>query len=199
MYTSLKREWKKEGGRYSSEIISSCFKSGPLGTNYAIFPRARCHILYFPSISLLFPSQTFFFFFFFLSPFLFLLSASPSPPPCFFFFFIIFFFFLRQWNSRQWNITFNSNGRRFVSFFELSETRNSATVRNCVPKSRPRLIIPFDLSIRKIRSRAFPNFFLLLTREREREEAKSSLPFFLLERCSKKRRMAASELQVTQS
>lgn len=198
MYTSLKREWKKEGGRYSSEIISSCFKSGPLGTNYAIFPRARCHILYFPSISLLFPSQTFFFFFFPI-PFFISIIRLPLPPSLFFLFFYHFFFFLRQWNSRQWNITFNSNGRRFVSFFELSETRNSATVRNCAPKSRPRLIIPFDLSIRKIRSRALPNFFLLLTREREREEAKSSLPFFLLERCSKKRRMAASELQDTQS
>lgn len=136
-------------------------------------------------------------FFFFPIPFFISIIRLPLPPPCFFIFFIIFFF--SSANSRQWNITFNSNGRRFVSFFELSETRNSATVRNCVPKSRPRLIIPFDLSIRKIRSRAFPNFFLLLTREREREEAKSSLPFFLLERCSKKRRMAASELQVTQS
>lgn len=128
IYRYTCKDWEEMGGEgYSREIISSCFKSGPLGDalpslrplSYFIFP---FHFPFVPSTLPIPPSLRFF-----SILFLFLLSA-PSPLLPFFY----YFFSLATFDSEISLLILTAG----VFIFELSETGETVTVRNRVSKSR---------------------------------------------------------------
>lgn len=122
------KKWEKGGEGYSREIISSCFKSGPLGDalpslrplSYFIFP---FHFPFVPSTLPIPPSLRFF-----SILFLFLLSAPSPLPPLFF-----YYFFSPATFDSEISLLILTAG---VFIFELSETGETVTVRNRVSKSR---------------------------------------------------------------
>lgn len=135
---------RKEKGKYSREIISSCFKiRGPLGDAPYLPSLPSTVIFYiFPSISLLFsllrPPFAFFFHSLFIS-----ITRAHFPP-------VFFLLFLLTGNFRQWNITFNSTKKQAFLFSCSAKIRETCDSEGPRLEAAAAINIPFDLSIRRI-------------------------------------------------